>query len=250
MFTTEARMTLSGQTIRTVPSERRRVEAVLLDLDGTLIASNDAHANAWVDALQEEGIPVRFEHVRPLIGMGGAQLLERLCGMDPDDERAERLGKRRSEIFLARYIGEVEPVPGARELVEKLRDRGFAIVVATSANEKELRSLLSVAGIEDLIDACTTADDVDGAKPAPDIIRAALAKAGVHADHAILIGDTPYDIRAARSANVPVIALRCGGWNDDSLDGAIEVFDDPADLLRNWMQTPFRASYADLDAPL
>ncbi len=244
------RMTLSSQHIKTVPSERRRVQAVLLDLDGTLITSNDAHAKAWVETLAELGVRTRFAEVRPLIGMGGEQVLHELLGMAPDDPRSEQLRTRRSEIFLERHLGGIQPTPGARQLVEKLNERGFRTVVATCSTTKELNALLKLAGIEGLINTCTTADDVHRAQPAPDVIRAALAKIDVHHDAAILIGDTPYDIEAARSAGVAVVALRCGGWNDDALQGAIEVFDDPADILRNWMQTPFRAALADLDAPL
>lgn len=243
-------MTLSGQTIRTAPAERIRVEAVLLDVDGTLITSNDAHAKAWVDVLRDGGRRVRFEDVRPLIGMGGELLLERVTGIAPNDPRSKKIRDARDAIFRDRYLSEIRPQPGARELVEKLKARGFRLVVATSMSETNLAPLLEIAQIADLIETHTTGDDVELAKPAPDVVRAALDEVHVHADHAVLIGDTPYDIEAARKAGVAVIALRCGGWDDDALDGAIEVFDDPADLLQNWMQTPFRKSLADLDAPL
>ncbi len=243
-------MTLSGQTIRTAPAERMRVTAVLLDLDGTLVASNDAHAKAWVDVLEDNGFNARFEDVRPSIGMGGGLLLERVTGIAPHDPRGVAIQKARSAIFRERYLAEVTPQPGARTLVEKLKKRGFKTIVATSASDATLRPLLEVAEIADLVDGCTSADDVELAKPVPDLIHAALKLAGCNPDHAILIGDTPYDISTGRAAGVAVIALRCGGWDDDALDGAVEVFDDPADLLQNWMQTPFRASLADLDAPL
>ncbi|HEY8431636.1 MAG TPA: HAD family hydrolase [Sandaracinaceae bacterium] len=243
-------MTLSDNTIRTAPAARLRVDAVLLDLDGTLVDSNDQHAKAWVDALAERGIRVRFEDVRPLVGMGGEQLLRKLTGIAPDDPRSRELRDRRSRLFVERYLSEIAPQPGARELVAKLRERGFRLVVATSSSEDEVRPLLEIAGIGELVDAVTNADDVARAKPAPDVVRAALEKARVNEDHAVLLGDTPYDVASARQAGVAVIAFRCGGWDDASLDGAIDVFDDPADLLRNWMQTPFRASLAGLDAPL
>lgn len=243
-------MTLSGNTIRTAPAERLRVDAVLLDLDGTLIDSNDAHARSWVEALADAGWQVRFEDVRPLIGMGGEELVEKLTGLSGDDPRSRQLRERRGHLFRDRHLDGIVPQPGARELVAKLHARGFPLVVASSSSEADLRPLIEIAGIGELVTTATSADEVDRAKPAPDVLRAALAKVGRSSDHAVLLGDTPYDVRAGRAAHVAVIALRCGGWTDESLDGAIEVFDDPADVLRNWMQTPFRASIADLDAPL
>jgi len=241
-------MTLSGNTIRTAPAERLRVDAVLLDIDGTLVDSNDAHAKAWKDALDENGIEARFPELRRLIGMGGELLLEEVSGIAPASSRSKTIRDRRDVIFRERYLDEVRPQPGAHALIEKLRARGFKLVAATSSAEENVRPLLTIAGSAEL--ETVSGDEVELAKPEPDVVRAALRKAGVNADRAVLIGDTPYDVAAGRKAGVAVIALRCGGWNDDALDGAIEVFDDPEDILKNWMQTPFRKSLADLDAPL
>lgn len=243
-------MTLSGNTIRTAPAERLRVDAVLLDLDGTLVDSNDAHARSWVEALSEAGWSVPFPEVRRRIGMGGEELVAALTGIDPHDARSRRIRERRAHLFRERHLKTLRPQPGARELVAKLHRRGFPLVVASSSAEEDLGALIEVAGIGALVTAATSADEVERAKPAPDVLRAALEKIGKRPDHAVLLGDTPYDVRAGRAAGVAVIALRCGGWSDEALDGAIEVFDDPADVLRNWMQTPFRASIAGLDAPL
>lgn len=241
-------MTLSGNTIRTAPAERLRVEAVLLDIDGTLVDSNDAHAKAWKDVLDENGIDARFEYLRRLIGMGGELLLEEVAGIPPATSRSKAIRDRRDAIFRERYLSEVRPQPGARALVDKLVQRNFRVIAATSTAEENVRPLLAIAGADDL--ATVSSDDVSLAKPEPDVVRAALRKLDVNADRVILIGDTPYDVEAGRRAGVAVIALRCGGWDDEALDGAIEVFDDPEDLLKNWMQTPFRKSLADLDAPL
>jgi HAD superfamily hydrolase (TIGR01509 family) len=238
-------------TIRTVPHERRRIEAVLLDIDGTLVDSNDAHAQAWMTALAEGGFGEQpFERVRRLIGMGASMLLRELLGLAPNDPRVDELDARHGEIFREQHLAGVTLQPGARELIEKLKARGFGIVLATSGSEEDVRALLAQVGLDDLELRRTTADDVRVAKPAPDVVCAGVAKAGTTHQHAILIGDTPYDVKAGRGAGVATIALRCGGWDDAALDGAIEVFDDPSDLLRNWMQTPFRRSLEDLDAPL
>lgn len=201
------------------------LRAVLLDVDGTLVDSNDAHARAWVDAFAEAGFAVPFERVRPLIGMGGDQIVPLLTGRSD-----ERISDRRSAIFRERYLSTVKPFPGSRALVERIRARGLRVVVATSANEEDARPLLDVAGIPDLVDAKTTSDDAERSKPHADVICAALERAGVGADEAVLIGDTRYDVEAASRAGVRTIAVRCGGSSDEELRGSIAIYDGPAEL--------------------
>lgn len=208
-----------------------RVRAVLLDVDGTLIDSNDAHAHAWVDALTEFGFHAAFDDVRWLIGMGGDRVLPRLTGLGEHDDVGARILERRGEIFRTRYLPQLRAFPGAGELLERLRREGKRLVIATSASAEDLQALLSQAGLDDLVDAATTADDADASKPAPDIVAAALERAGEAAAHAVLLGDTPYDVESARQCAVAVIALRCGGWTDEQLDGAREIYDDPRALL-------------------
>jgi len=219
------------------------LRTVLLDIDGTLIDSNDAHARAWVESLRAHGYVVPFEQVRPLIGMGGDKLLPELTGLDPESGEAERLGATRSELFL-RELPSLQPTRGARPLLEHLLDVGFALVVATSAKEDEVRALLEQAGVSDLIQLASSADDAERSKPDPDIVQAALRLSGSQAAHSAMIGDTPYGVEAAARARVPAIALRCGGWWDDAaLSRATALYDDPADLLAHFDESPLaRAS--------
>jgi HAD superfamily hydrolase (TIGR01509 family) len=210
------------------------VRAVLLDVDGTLIDSNDAHARAWVDVGLEFGRPIDFEEVRWLIGMGGDRVLPRLTGLEEESEEGERMLDRRGAIFRERYLSTLRPCPGAVELVERLRTEGRRLVVATSASSDDLGPLLEQVGLDDILTQATNSDDAESSKPAPDIVEAALAKTGEAAAHVVMIGDTPYDVEAARRAGIRVIAVECGGWNADELAGAGEVWADPADLLRNW----------------
>jgi HAD superfamily hydrolase (TIGR01509 family) len=205
--------------------------AVLLDVDGTLLDSNDAHARAWADVGAEFGHPIRFEAARPLIGMGGDKVLPRLTGLEESSEEGERIVARRGELFRSRYGPRLQPFRGTRELVERMQGDGLRLVVATSASGDDLQLLLERAGIADLIDAAADADDADASKPAPDIVEAALEKAGVPASQAVMLGDTPYDVAACRRAGVAIIAFRCGGWADADLEGAAEIYDGPADLL-------------------
>lgn len=213
--------------------------AALLDVDGTLVDSNDAHARAWVDALGEAGIRVEAERVRPLIGMGGDKLIPEISDLDPESPEAKRISERRAEIFRERYLPTLRPVPGARELLERLRADGYRLVVATSSKRQELEGLLNVAGIADLVDDATTADDADESKPDPDIVHAALGKAGVPPHRAFMLGDTPYDVEAAQRASVGIVAVRSGGWGDHELQGALAVYDTPADLLADYEKSPF-----------
>ena len=215
----------------------RALDTVLLDIDGTLIDSNDAHARAWVDAFAAHGYVVPFERVRPLIGMGGDKLIPDLTGLDPDSGEAKRIGETRGEIFSGRELPNLRPTRGARALLEHLKGRGMELVVATSAQADEVTMLLEQAGVADLIAAASSADDAERSKPDPDIVQAALHTVRRPASHSVMIGDTPYDVEAATRARVPIIALRCGGWDDDDLHGATAIYDDPADLLAHYEQS-------------
>lgn len=211
--------------------KEREIRAVLLDVDGTLIDSNDAHAQAWVDVGQEFGRAIEFDHVRRLIGMGGDRVLPQLTGLEEESEEGARLLRRRGEIFRDRYLPSLSAFPRTRELLQRMIDDGLKLVVATSASEEDLAALLDQAGIEDLIKRSANADEAESSKPSPDIIEAALAKSGQPAGRAIMIGDTPYDVTAAARAGVRSIGVLCGGWNEQELRGATEIYPDPAALL-------------------
>jgi HAD superfamily hydrolase (TIGR01509 family) len=216
-----------------------RIRAAILDVDGTLVDSNDAHARAWVEAFRELGYDVPYGKVRPLIGMGGDNLLPEAIGVQKDDPKGEALSKRRGEIFKSKYLGTIAPFPGTRDLLKKMRDAGLELAVASSAQEEELKPLLEIAGAADLIDSRTSADDAESSKPDPDIIQAALKRLKMKPEEALMLGDTPYDIEAASRAGVGTVAFRSGGWNDGGLKGAVAIYDGPADLLRRFAESPF-----------
>jgi HAD superfamily hydrolase (TIGR01509 family) len=215
------------------------LRAAILDIDGTLIDTNDAHAHAWVDVCAEFGVQVPFGKIRPLIGMGGDKVLPQLTGDDEESERGKKIKERRGEIFQDRYLPSCRPFPRARELLQRMRDQGLTLVVATSASKDDMAALLKTIGVEDLIEARTSSSDAEASKPDPDIIEAALEQAGCAPDEAIMLGDTPYDIEAAGRAGVKSIALRCGGWwKDEDFSDAAAIFDDPADLLEHFRESP------------
>jgi HAD superfamily hydrolase (TIGR01509 family) len=214
--------------------------AVIFDVDGTLVDSNDAHAHAWVHALGERGRRVEFSRVRPLIGMGSDKLLPAVAGLAADSPEGRAIVDRRREIFLDEYVRRLRPTRGARELLEWLRDDRLELYVASSANADELEPLLRVAGADKMIESVASSDAAPRSKPDPDIVRAALDRTGCPADDVIMIGDTPYDVEAALRAGISIIALRSGGWSDRELAGAAAVYQDPADLLDHYDVSPFK----------
>ena len=216
------------------------LSAVLLDVDGTLIDSNEAHARAWADVLRDNGWPgITWQDVLPLVGMGGDKLLPKLTGVEIDSRRGKALAEERTEHFLTAYAPTIRAFPGTRDLLEAIRERGLKRVIATSAKDDELEILLDRAGVADLITRETTSDDAKGkSKPDPNIIVAALAKAHAAAGEAIMIGDTPYDVEAATKAGVRTIAFRCGGWGDEPLAGAAAIYAGPAELLKRFSDSP------------
>ncbi len=218
------------------------IQGVLLDIDGTLVLSNDAHAQAWVEAFAEQGYKIKFADVRPLIGMGGDQLIPRIL---PELSGKEGVGKkaadRRKELIIDKFSANLAPAPGSRELVQRLKQDGFKLVVASSATSQELSSLLEAGEVEDLLteETTTTSSDADSSKPEPDLVQVALSKGNLQPEQAIMLGDTPYDIEAASKAGVGVIAFRCGGFDDSQLADALAIYNDPADLLKHYESSPF-----------
>ena len=210
------------------------LEGVIFDIDGTLVDSNDAHAKSWVDTFAEAGYDVPFDAVRPLIGMGGDKLLPITIGINNDSEEGQKLSKRRGENFRERYLPRLRPFPGARELVSRIRSDGLKAIVATSAKDEELKALLKAARVDDLMEERATASDAEHSKPDPDIVQAAIDESGIAPSHLVMIGDTPYDVEAAARASVRCIGFRSGGWTDDALAGAVEIYDGPADLLARY----------------
>lgn len=210
------------------------IRAALFDVDGTLIDSNDFHAEAWARTFAHFGRHIPAERVRPLIGMGGDNLLPELLPAEFIDAHREEMEDYRADLFGRDYIDRIRPFPQVRALFERVRAEGVEIVLASSGKAEEVAHHLKVIGCEDLVSATTSADDAEHSKPDPDIFAAALAKLpDVGADAAVVIGDSPYDMRAAKALGLATIGLRCGGFSNAVLTeaGCDALFDDPADLL-------------------
>jgi phosphoglycolate phosphatase-like HAD superfamily hydrolase len=216
-----------------------RIRAVLFDIDGTLLDSNDAQAHAWLDSLRGHGRSVPFERVRSKIGMGADKLLADLAGVDHESIEGRSIEERRTAILKAYYLPDVGPFHGARMLVDRLRSRGLVCAAVSSAPSEDILDLLRTAGVADLMDVVVSGDDVDRTKPDADLVASALERIGVAPQEALMIGDTPYDIEAGRRSGVGVVALRCGGgWTDRDLAGAVAIYDDPEALSSRLDSSP------------
>jgi HAD superfamily hydrolase (TIGR01509 family) len=218
--------------------------AVIFDVDGTLVDSNDAHAAAWVEALADFDIDRLRADVRPLIGMGADKLLPALTGIDAKSERGRQIAARRRAHFRDGYLDKLTAFPGTRALFERLADDGIRLAIASSAQEVELEQLLRIAGVLDLVERPVSGDDVRASKPDPDVVHACLERLGVTPEVSVMVGDTPFDVEAATRAGVSAIAFRCGrGWRDGDFDGALAIYDGPRAMLRGyevhgWSWTP------------
>lgn len=216
-----------------------RPRAAIVDLDGTLVNSVDAHARAWVAAFREAGFDVSIDQVRSLLGMPPDQLLVHLLGLPRSSEDAKAILRSRAEIFRTRFLGKITPFVGARALLEKLKRQDTRVTIAASNSESEASGLLVVAGVADLVDEVVTADDARRFAPDSDLIQVAIRYAGSPRDTTIVLGDTPFDVESGRRAGASVIAFRCGGWGDAALVGATAIYDDPRDLLNHFSSSPF-----------
>lgn len=216
-----------------------KCSAVILDVDGTLVDSNDAHAHAWVEAFTAHEVSVSFDHIRRSIGMGGDKLMPLVSGIEEESELGEKIAASRADLFKSRYLPKIEALNGTRALIERFLEDGLVLAVASSAKKDELTPLLKRAGVDHLIEKRTSSDDAENSKPDPDIVTAALKRVGVPAGEAIMLGDTPYDVAAAKRAGIEIVGVESGGWTADALAGALVVYRDPADILAHYEESPF-----------
>jgi HAD superfamily hydrolase (TIGR01549 family) len=211
--------------------------AAILDIDGTLVDTNYQHAVAWYRAFRQSDVILPIWRIHRAIGMGGDQLVANFIGAERDEEIGDDIRAAEKALYLS-MIEEVEPFEGAHEFVVALKEAGHTVVLASSAKSDELDHYLDLLGVRDVVDAWTSSADVETTKPAPDLVNAALEKADT--DDAVMVGDTPWDIEAAKKADVPTIAVMTGGFGRDELRdaGAVALFDSLGDLRRGVSDTP------------
>lgn len=209
-----------------------RLQALLLDIDGTLVDSNDKHTDCWVEAFAHFGTEVDRQTVRGQIGKGGDLLVPDLLNARQMRRFGEELKKYRGELWTRRYIDSVQPFPGAREALEELHGRGLKLAFASSSNPNEVEYYVSLLGAEDMLEGSTSKGDAQFSKPSPEIFQAALERVGTKQENTLVAGDTPYDVLASHRAGLAVAALLCGGFERELLAKAEFLFDDIPSMVK------------------
>jgi HAD superfamily hydrolase (TIGR01509 family) len=206
----------------------------ILDIDGTLVDTNYQHSLAWFRAFRSHELVLPIWRIHRHIGMGGDQVVAALCGERVEKDQGDDIREAEGEEY-GKLIGEVQVVDRARELILALKDRGHAVVLASSAKEPEVEHYLKLLDAAEIVDGWTTSADVESTKPAPDLVRAGLDRVDGDAEDAVMVGDTPWDIEAARKAGVPTLAVVTGGFSEQELweAGARAVYESVADLERD-----------------
>jgi HAD superfamily hydrolase (TIGR01509 family) len=212
----------------------------VLDVDGTLVDSNYQHALAWYRALRSVGETYPIWRLHRLIGMGGDNVIQELGGDDLEERVGEEARKRQGEE-VDKMLDEIAPLPGARDLLLAIKDRGHRLVLASSGQPRHVDFAVDLLDARDLADAITSSEDAEATKPAPDLLQVALKKLGASTDdRSVMIGDSVWDVEAAKNAGMPAIAVRSGGFGDDELQdaGAVGIYDTPGDLAKALDDTP------------
>ena len=213
------------------------IKAIIFDVDGTLVDSVDAHAEAWRRAFADSGREIAFDALRSQIGKGGDQLMPMFLTKDEVEAEGEAINARRAEILKADYLDAIKGFPQVRALFERLREDGLIVALASSAKGEELETYKRKADILGLVAEETSSDDAERSKPHGDIFQAALDRlSGVSPSEAIVIGDTPYDAEAAAKVGLRTVGVLCGGFPEDDLRGAgcVAIYRDPADLFARY----------------
>jgi HAD superfamily hydrolase (TIGR01509 family) len=211
---------------------KQALRAVLFDVDGTLADTNYLHAVCWWEAFSQSKFDVPMVRIHRAIGMGSDHMLDALLPEDRDRDQDGSMRAAHSALY-ATFWTRLRPLPGAPDLLRACQERGWRVVLASSADEHEFGALLAALDADDAIDDATSSGDVEQSKPAPDLVQVALDKAGVPPEAAVFVGDTVWDVQASNKAGVPCIGLLSGGIGQDELRdaGAAEIYDDPAALL-------------------
>jgi len=211
----------------------------ILDVDGTLVDTNYQHTLAWQRAFRQHEIVLPAWRIHRHIGMGGDKLVAALAGEGTDAEQGDDI-RAAEKVLYMQLIEEVEPMPGARRLIDTLEESGKRVVLASSAKADEIEHYLDLLEVRDVIDEWTSSADVDATKPDPDLVHTAIEKVGCSPDDAVMVGDTTWDCIAAAKAHVPTIGVLSGGFSEEELReaGAIAVYPTPADLVDQLGETP------------
>ncbi len=221
----------------------RRIQGVILDLDGTLVDSNEGRAQAWVEALSESGYPIPFAEVRALVGLVPHELLTRTVGFGEDTDIGRKIRDRSRQIFVRRYIPRLAPTYRAAELIARLERDGTKLGVVSVDPPEVLLPLLKVVGLEPLVHRAAL-PPAEGLYTQRDLLKSALDKLGLPAGRAALLADAPHDVEAAHKHGLTSIALMTGGFPASTLKGAAAIYPDIPTLLASYETSPFAVAAA------
>jgi beta-phosphoglucomutase-like phosphatase (HAD superfamily) len=217
-------------------------QAIIFDIDGTLLDSVDLHAQAWQEAFRHFGHEIPFDQIRSQIGKGGDQLMPVFLPEAELKERGKEIEKYRGDLFKRKYLSQVKPFPCVRDLFLKVKGEGQQAALASSAKGDELKKFEEIAHIEDLVEVETSSADAKRSKPHPDIFEAALDRLGdgVKKEQVVVVGDSPHDAEAAKRAGLRCVGVRCGGFPEQDLRqaGCLAIYGGPEELLRRYDETP------------
>jgi HAD superfamily hydrolase (TIGR01549 family) len=208
------------------------LKAIIFDIDGTLVDSNDIHARCWIEAFEHFGKHFEWDVIRHQIGKGGDLLVPDLLNAREMRKFGEELQEYRSKLFKDKYLEDVKPFPRVRELFETLHGRGVKLALGSSGNEDEVKYYTALLGVGDLLEGSTSKGDADLSKPSPEIFQAAIEKLGTDTSNTLTVGDTPYDILASHRAELAIAAVLSGGFERELLTKAEFLFDDVGELVR------------------
>jgi HAD superfamily hydrolase (TIGR01509 family) len=211
--------------------------AAILDVDGTLVDTNYQHALAWYRAFRQHGVTLALWEIHRRIGMGGDQLVTSLVGEGFEERYGDDVRAAEKALYLA-LMPEVQPLPGARDLLEALHARGHTLILASSAKPDELQHYIMLLDAHEIVDGWTDSGDVAQTKPEPDLVKAAVEKAGGGA--AVMVGDSVWDCEAAKRAGLKTVGVLTGGFSEDELEdaGAVAVFRSLPSLTEGLDDTP------------
>ena len=221
------------------------IEAVIFDIDGTLVDSNDLHAASWKETFLQFGKDVPYSDLRQQIGKGADQYMPEFWNEKALGRFGKEMERFREQLFFNKYLKQAKPFPKAKELLERIRRDGKQVALASSSKKAVVDYYIELLGIQDLINARTSADEARRSKPFPDIFSAVLGDLeGATADKSLVVGDAPYDAQAGHKLGMGTIAFLCGGFSKEELQeaGAIAVYNDPADLLIQYDASPIVSS--------
>lgn len=218
------------------------IDAVIFDIDGTIVDSVDLHAKAWQEAFRHFGHDIPFDAIRTQIGKGGDQLMPEFLDAEELEKKGKQIEEFRSKLFKQEYLPQVKAFPGVRPLFRKIKENGQKLALASSAKEDELSAYERIANIEDLVHVETSSGDAEKSKPHPDIFEAAIQrlKSSVSRENIVVVGDSPHDAEAARRANLKTVGVLCGGFPERVLReaGCVAIYSGPEELLERYHESP------------